>query len=93
MTGTVHPVPPASPGGDASGPGTPVDLSGFAALAGLKPATLRTYRTDGRLPPPDGRHGRSDWWWTATVQTWLANRPGQGARTDLTRDPDPGEDG
>lgn len=53
----------------------PVDLHEFASMIGVTPDTLRTYRHDGRLPPPDGRLGGSDVWLPNTVRTWQANRP------------------
>ena len=58
----------------------PVDLHGFADMIGVNVQTLRTYRKDGRLPPPDGRIGRTDWWHPATIRMWQSNRPGRGVR-------------
>lgn len=54
-----------------------------AALAGISPGTWRNYVARGRAPQPDGRLGRTPWWHRATIDTWVAARPGQGARTDL----------
>lgn len=54
-----------------------------AALAGITPSTWRHYVAQGRAPAPDGRLGRTPWWRPGTITTWLATRPGQGARTDL----------
>lgn len=49
-----------------------------AALAGIKVTTLHTYRKRGYGPlpvlPGSGVYRRED------VETWLANRPGQGWR-------------
>lgn len=55
----------------------PVDLAGFAALTGLTLQTVRTYRKDGRLPEPEGTFGKVAWWYSSTVQVWLATRPGR----------------
>lgn len=49
-----------------------------AALAGVTPASWRKYVSDGRAPKPDGTLGRTPWWRRETVETWKANRPGQG---------------
>jgi len=67
-----------------------------AERAGVTPATWRKYvaiakreREAGRdrpnlLPAPDGHHDkRTPWWYEATVDGWMARRPGPGARTDL----------
>lgn len=62
-----------------------------AVLAGVTYDCWRGYVNRGQAPPPDGtdidkKAGRlRRYWWDTTVQTWLDNRPGQGARTDLTR--------
>ena len=66
-----------------------LSISEVAALAGVTPATLRSYlaRTPARrargLPPlvpdPDVRLGQSPGWEPETVQAWLECRPGKGA--------------
>ena len=58
-----------------------------AAAAGVSTGTWYGYRSRKVAPPPDGNdiegaHVRP-YWWEATIQTWKANRPGAGARTDL----------
>ncbi|MBA3293940.1 MAG: helix-turn-helix domain-containing protein [Geodermatophilaceae bacterium] len=58
-----------------------------AALAGVSEATLRKYASQGRLPPPDVRVGRTPGWTEASIRRWLSARPGAGARTDLRRAP------
>ncbi len=56
-----------------------------ADRAGLAEATIRTYRTHNRsgFPPPDVMVGRAPGWLPATVDPWIAELPGRGARTDL----------
>lgn len=54
----------------------------FADMAGIAPNTLSGYVTRGQAPQPDGYddlHG-FPWWYQATADAWLTNRPGQGAR-------------
>lgn len=55
-----------------------------AALAGIKPDTLRHYARTGHSPSP-ARFGRSLMWHRGDIEDWIASRPGQGARTDLPR--------
>jgi hypothetical protein len=54
-----------------------------AAIWGIAPSTWRAYVADGLAPQPDGRFGSQNWWWRSTVVEALADRPGQGARSDL----------
>ena len=61
-------------------PADQLDLTAFAARAGIKPGTIYGYHSTGRLPQPDGWLGRTPWWWADTVDAWLTNRPGQGWR-------------
>lgn len=56
-----------------------------AALAGVTPQTWSEYVARGRAPKPAAYIGRTPLWSRAEVEEWLATRPGQGARTDLTR--------
>jgi hypothetical protein len=58
-----------------------------AAMAGIEPGTLRKYVTLGLAPAPDGQLGTQNWWHRSTVEHWLRNRPGRGARTDLKGKP------
>lgn len=65
-----------------------LSLNGFAQRTGIARSTLATYRADGRLPEPDaiiGGEGRggTQGWLPETVDHWIANRVGQGTRTDL----------
>jgi len=59
----------------------------FAARAGLAPTTIRSYMRKGLTPPADvvitTPSGPLRGWLPATIDAWLAARPGQGARTDL----------
>ena len=57
-----------------------------AAMVGVKPNTWRAYVARGHAPAPDGREELSQhpFWLESTVREWEANRPGPGARTDIT---------
>ncbi|OBK38569.1 hypothetical protein A5658_03350 [Mycobacterium sp. 1245111.1] len=66
-----------------------LSLRGFAARVKVEPGTLRRYRVEGRLPQPDavltdGDKVRYFGWFPETVDNWNKQRPGRGARTDLT---------
>ncbi len=55
-----------------------------AERAGIKPVTWRGYVHGGQAPAKDGEHDRrTPWWYASTIDRWIANRPGRGARTDL----------
>lgn len=53
-----------------------------AKLAGITPASVRTYLNRGTMPPPDGRFGPLLWWHRGTVEGWLVSRrrPGRPRR-------------
>lgn len=64
----------------------------FAKFHNLDPGTIRRYKFENRLPPPDAVIGieqgetakakrKHYGWLPETVTAW--HRPGQGARTDL----------
>jgi len=57
-----------------------------AARINVKPNTWRAYVAREQAPAPDGREEISGtpWWWESTVETFKANRPGQGSRKHLT---------
>jgi predicted DNA-binding transcriptional regulator AlpA len=56
----------------------------MAAHAGVTRSTLRKYRSEGRLPPPDDASVPDrPRWRRSTFEAWMAARPGRGARTDL----------
>lgn len=65
----------------------PLTNAEAAARAGIAPSTWRDYVAKGYAPRPDGRIGRTPWWWPATIDEWLPTRPGRGARTDLRTPP------
>lgn len=56
-----------------------------AEKAGVAVSTFRAYVTRGQAPAPDGQFGNQNYWLPETVDTWLASRIGQGARTDRAR--------
>lgn len=66
-----------------------LSLNGLAQRVGISPHTARSYREEGRLPPPDATIGEglraTLGWLPETVDNWQANRPGRGARTDLQK--------
>lgn len=65
-----------------------LDIAAVARLAGVSPSTIRSYRAlDGReerahlprlMPEPDITLGQSPGWLPATIDAWLAARPGRG---------------
>lgn len=61
----------------------------FAARAGLAVATIRSYMKKGLTPPADviitTPSGPLRGWLPETIDAWQAERPGQGARTDLRK--------
>jgi hypothetical protein len=62
-----------------------LSVSAAARLAGLKTDTFRAYVFRGNAPQADGideTFGKR-YWYRSTVETWMDNRPGQGARTEL----------
>ena len=63
----------------------PLDLAGIAVLLEVHEATPKTWRQRGALPPPDGRLGRSDYWWQSTIEAWHDARVvGRAARQETT---------
>ena len=50
-----------------------------ATLAGVTPASWRSYVSRGDAPQPDGRLGVTPWWRESTIRRWQKSRPGQGA--------------
>jgi predicted DNA-binding transcriptional regulator AlpA len=51
-----------------------------AQRIGVTPGALSRYK----LPEPDAMIGTVRGWLASTIDTWHAQRPGRGARTDLT---------
>ena len=71
-----------------------LSLRGVAAYTGLSENTLKAYSQRGYMPAPDveigtGEKVTANGWSTDTIDHWLANRPGRGARTDLKKTPRP----
>lgn len=64
-----------------------LSVSEAAALAGVAASTWRTYVARGQAPAPDV-YVTPDRprWRRATVEAWMAARPGQGTRTDLRQE-------
>lgn len=64
-----------------------LSLNAFAKRIGVTMHTIRSYAKEGRLPAPDAVIGEppsaKQGWLPETIDTWQANRPGRGARTDL----------
>jgi len=56
-----------------------------AARGGVAPATWRAYVHRGQAPPARGGSPTLRLWEESEVDTFLAHRPGPGARTDLSR--------
>lgn len=58
-----------------------VTVAQAAELAGVGASTWRAYVARGQAPAADGQtNSGAPWWLRETVETWLANRPGQGRR-------------
>ncbi len=51
--------------------------------AGVKPSTFRAYIVRNQAPKPDAMIGNTPGWLPETIDDWMRNRPGRGARTDL----------
>ena len=66
--------------------GRQLSTQDVAARLGVKPATVSGYRHRGRLPKPDGKLGKTVWWWESTIDAWQAARPGQGWKKGRTND-------
>ena len=61
---------------------TAMTVAQVAEHLGLSVRTIQAYRLDGRMPPAT-MVGRTPTWTREQIDQWQANRPGQGARTDL----------
>ena len=55
----------------------------IAEYLGISLNTVKTYTKRPSFPEPDARVGRNFGWLRETIDEWLLNRPGPGARTDL----------
>ena len=63
-------------------PGEALTTAQAAAIAGIRPDTLRHYAAKGQAPTPR-RFGGTLVWSEAEIRHWMQHRPGRGARTDL----------
>ena len=61
-----------------------LDRDGVAQWLDWAPKTVTEYGTADRaqyeFPEADGTVGGHRWWWSTTVRTWQANRPGRTGR-------------
>lgn len=57
----------------------------IADLIGVSASTLRSYYSTNRMPRPDATIGTTPGWTETTIRSWMENRPGPGARTDLRK--------
>lgn len=66
--------------GDAAPAIIMLTVADVAARLGVQRRTVEAYRHHPQygFPEPDGRLGRTPWWWPATIDTWQKGRPGQG---------------
>lgn len=61
--------------------GALLDAAAAASRAGIKTATVYSYRTRGAFPAPDEvLYGRTPVWRPETIDAWLASRPGRTGR-------------
>lgn len=51
----------------------------------LSASTFRGYVTRGQAPAPVEKIGRTPLWKRSEIIEWANNRPGQGARTDISK--------
>ncbi|MER0443032.1 hypothetical protein ABR738_00325 [Streptomyces sp. Edi4] len=76
----------------SNAPGGQAEVWGYAKVAdaaGVAVGTIRYYWSQKKhlLPKPDVMLGDKPGWHPDTIREWVANRPGQGFRSDL-KDPD-----
>lgn len=95
VTGHGYDDPICSHTWTVTGIGPAVHTWDAARLAGVSESTIRSYYARGQMPPDDypPDEGWRRWrrfggpaWRESTIHAWLAQRPGQGARTDLDDD-------
>lgn len=56
----------------------PLNNASAAAHLGIAVGTWTSLRSRGYGPDPDGRLGRSPYWYAATLDDWKTTRPGRG---------------
>lgn len=54
----------------------------IAAHIQVRPDTVRSYRKQGVLPPPDRTIEGRPYWYADTIRTWVAGRPRNRTRGD-----------
>lgn len=69
---------------DDTAKGRMLSTQDVAERLGVKPATVSGYRHHGYMPKPDGKLGKTVWWWEATIDAWQASRPGRGWKKGQT---------
>jgi len=57
-----------------------LDRQAVADRLRIKPDSVTRYVNRGQCPEPDGKVGRAPWWYEATIDAWIAARPGHGGR-------------
>lgn len=55
-----------------------LDYAAIGDLIGVSARTVCKYRWRGVMPEPDKMLGRSPCWYTSTIVSWVAQRPGSG---------------
>lgn len=54
---------------------TPAEVATYLGWRGTK--GVSAYLARGRMPAPDGRLGRTPWWWAATIKAWRPREEGK----------------
>lgn len=52
-----------------------LDIDGVAAHLGVTRGTWLAQRANGSAPDPDGKLGRSPWWYASTIDAWRLQHP------------------
>ena len=50
-------------------------VTDVAAYLNVKHGTVTSYLNREQMPEPDGRLGRTPWWWADTIRAWDEQRP------------------
>lgn len=72
--GRRHTLGRKTPAGGTD-PTKPLTIADVSARLGIKAHTWTAYVARGEAPPPDGRLGRTPWWYPATIDAWEKARP------------------